>query len=249
MEVQNLECHPETGALALEEINVVLKVVTRSLRDEWAADLAGTFILDGQMNGEEAQCVLRFNLPAGGYEVSPLYNLGKKKYFGLSRTSDALAEESIDGVLEWPKNPRYRCLRAYRTSEKIPSGIYEEGELVVMVLETMLGRFLVSLKLASSSVCKINMAGGCERLAMAAAMAALVRMAPKDAVLKRSWRELKRKVVKNLEWYTIFPSEMLCFEDLDAKWLFAKDNEDPVMSQWKAWYCQNYTKQPRLFFC
>jgi len=248
MEVQNLECHSEVGALVRKEINVVLEAVKRSLRDVWTDDLAGTFILDGQVNGGEARCVLRFNLPAGGYEVSHLYDLGKEKYLGPCRTSDNLAEESIDGVLEWPKNPRYRCLRRYRTSEKIPSGIYEEGELVVLVLKTMRGRFLMSLKLASCSICKQNAAGGYARLAMSSAMATLARMAPKDRVLQRNWKELSSKIEANLDWYTIFPSEMLVFENLDAKLLFDNGSENVVMSQWKDWYSRNYAEQPRIFF-
>ncbi len=134
----NLEFHsePET-TLFTQEIDVIQAVIDNILTSFAMYPDKGTFILDGQAKGQLAQCILRFDLAAG---------ISRRNFFRTyERTSSEIAADSIDNALSWPKDSRYNFTedRALHFGW-LPSGIYRDGELEVLVLNTTHGRFLAS---------------------------------------------------------------------------------------------------------
>lgn len=131
---KNLETHPEPqSTLFPQEINALLGVIQAYLQEYESRGYYGTCILDGQEYNEKAKCIFRFNLKGGPY---------RRKFFGMiDRTSDEIAEESINEILKPKVESRYA--RWLDDSVKpLPSGIYRDGELEVLVLNASYGRFL-----------------------------------------------------------------------------------------------------------
>jgi len=223
LEWKNLECHPEVGVLSQRKLDLLLKAIDKTLASEVSDDLAGTFIMDYQKKGELAQCLLRFNLLAGPYMMRTCCDIGEGECYGKGRSSDTLAENSIDGILEWPKGQSYRGLSAYQTTEEIPTGVYDEGDLLALVLNTSHGRFCMSTKLASSYLLNLNMAEGLARLVMLTAAATLVRLIPEDGELRRGWKDLEENAQKILGHFMPYPDDMLALSILKVRYQFISD--------------------------
>lgn len=145
LEFKDLECNPAASTLYQEEIDVLMEVVGIVLECAGAEGVKGTFILDGQPNDGEAECILRFNLPGGTYH---------RRFFRvIGKSSTDMAEESIDELLKWPlEKSRYEPLNTSVPviGKRLLTGMYADGELNVMVVNTTYGRFLVTANVENS---------------------------------------------------------------------------------------------------
>lgn len=139
LEFKDLKCDPAANTLYQEEIDVLMEVVGIVLECAGAKRARGTFILDGQPNDGEAECILRFNLPGWTYH---------RRFFRVvGKCSTDIAEESIDELLKWPlEKSRYELLNGLvpATGKRLLTGMYTDGELNVMVVNTTHGRFLIT---------------------------------------------------------------------------------------------------------
>lgn len=121
-----------------QEIDAILKVVDSVLESFKDYPTKGTLILDGQAKDQDARCIVRLNLSDGIY---------RKRFFCLyDRSSDDIAADAINNALRWPEESRYHLAeeRALHFGW-LPSGIYKDKELDVLVLNTTHGRFSLVL--------------------------------------------------------------------------------------------------------
>ncbi|MDR1300591.1 MAG: hypothetical protein LBK50_02690 [Candidatus Nomurabacteria bacterium] len=136
LEITNLERHvaPETTMFP-QEADVIVRIIIELIKNDGGVD-KGTFILDGQKNGREAKCLVRFNLK-NGVSTHTFKRIHEK-------TSEQLAEESIDYAIAYPR-PESRHVRLELMGDKkMKSGVWQDGEHKVLVLNTTAGRFLCS---------------------------------------------------------------------------------------------------------
>lgn len=181
----NLQVFPDEKFLFSEEIDVVVAVMCELWRFHGGSPNRGTIILDGQPKGGDAQCIMRMNLKKGAYDVEQVME-------GFpSRTSDTVAEESIDAILEWPEKPAYGYQATAMNFGEMETGIYEYGRKKVLVLNTTLGRFLMSAQLAQERAdgSIVEQRDDSIRMMKGVAMM-LAKMCPKDIVLQRSVEKL-----------------------------------------------------------
>lgn len=154
--------HPEPAStLYDEELNVLQQVIYSIVQQYAPGARRGSFILDGQPSGQPAYAILRFNLPDGSYE--------RRFFRDQGQDSDDLAEESIDQLLELPHPSRYtsgdseqrqRLRDAIKSVRDVMPGIWRDGELQVLVLNTMYGRFLASCFIEDPSADPANAGPG-----------------------------------------------------------------------------------------
>jgi hypothetical protein len=177
----NIEIHtePET-TLFPQEVNAILSVINQvlvSLSDHYP--VRGTFILDGQKTGEEARCILRFDLEDG---PAP-YTIEATK----DTSSDELAERAINSVLSWPEKwAPYPYTAEDEQSGQFSSKVYRRSELRVLVLNTAYGRFLASCYIAFSEDTQNK------NIAVLNAVAeVLARMGKEDEGLQQSIHQLR----------------------------------------------------------
>lgn len=243
MSFRDLEAHvrPES-ALSQAEICVVHEAAGFYV-ERYASEARGTFILDGQKYGEEAQLITRFNLRNGIF---------KKPTYGNFRTScERLTEIAIDEMLELAKNSCYRArfprLNGLENPEDVPSGIYQVEDFLVMVLRAEKGRFLCSLML--ETIAGKPTIDEMVRLATMRAVAiTLGKMTPNDRILRQSVRDVlrefkqggkpvrlqgmsrvelkKQKIVMHLKNTEVQ-------EDLNG--LFAQDTTSETVRGWREW--------------
>lgn len=238
IEFKNLECNaePET-TMFQQEIDVLLAVIRETL-DVIAPQAAkGTFILDGQKFGEDAKCILRFNLPGGTYY---------RNFFRIQeRSSDMLAEDAIDELLALPRKSRYVSdkpdLKRHITSKQatsgnpVSSGIYQDGELKVLVLNAVHGRFLVSCYLE-------NHDDEAEALLYAVAQA-ILQMGLEDKVLQSFGQQIVA-AGECSERKEFFVEAFVTVTDL-----FHRCEAPEELQAWKAWHePANAAGQLTLFF-
>lgn len=179
----NLECHnePET-TLFPQETDLLQELIRGTLERVAPNATRGTFILDGQKFGEEAKCILRFNLPEGNYRYQPLLCAREK-------TSDQMAEESIDEMLAIPGKSRYinggRPVRHEISNDErnMTNGVYREDDLMVLVLNATHGRFLMSCYLDGGD-------STAAELVLYAVAQAIAAMGKEDITLQRSDRDI-----------------------------------------------------------
>ncbi len=119
-----------------QEVDVIQAIIRETLAFLGEQPTQGTFILDGQKTGEDAKCILRFNLEDG----PGVWQIGTN---GCA-TTDALAERAINGILSWPKRTPYPWPDGHRRSSQFSSKVHHRSELRVLVLNTTYGRFLAS---------------------------------------------------------------------------------------------------------
>jgi hypothetical protein len=125
--LQKFKCFPRPkGVLSQQEIDVTEAITEALLCDPFVflRGTKGTCIIDGQKRGEDAKCLIRFNLFDGLHNA---YIYSKK-----IRTSDDVAEESINNVL------------TYRMELK-ESGIYQDDKSSTLILHTTHGRIVASI--------------------------------------------------------------------------------------------------------
>ena len=221
----NLKTFIKETTLYQQEVDVILAVIDQVLASFEQYPTKGTFILDGQEMGEDAKCIIRFNLEDGAYPLSG----------GLEDcTSDDIATMAINDVLSWPEVPAYGYKGEARFFGQLPSGIYKRGRQKVLVLNTTYGRFLMSF--FANCQCGIDEHddGSALLLALAVAFASIDQ---KDKILRQSVENITTSISCNEESAT----DMV----LD---LFAKC-ELPALIAWKDW-CEsaNSSDELPLFF-
>lgn len=234
-----LYTEPET-TLFHQEIDVIQAVVSRVLRHlqrEYLSvtnELKGTFILDGQKFGEEAKCILRFDLPDGQNH--------RQFHRTYEKTSAEMAEESIDELLKMPTASRYTdgyadervFLRKYICScRDVRSGLWRDGELHAVNLNTTFGRFLLS--------CHCNLSIEASIAVMYAVVRAIAKMGKEDKILQDSasccWRiseeyPLHSKVAASI-----------------VEEMFENTEQMSAMKVWRAWHePANAAGELTLFF-
>lgn len=224
----NLESFAEpTTTLFAQEIDVITQVVDNILTSFEAYPQKGTFILDGQAKDHDAQCILRFDLAAG---------ISRRIFFRTyDRTSSEIAADSINNALSWPKDSRYEFIedRALHFGW-LPSGIYRDGELEVLVLNTTHGRFLASFCAEFDA----HLSNGKETTSVLMAIAsAIAHMGKEDKVLQQS----AECVTKEASYF-----------ERNALWLVESMFEScasPVMKAWEKWHeLANNSGELTLFF-
>lgn len=131
-DLDNLTCYPEPETtLFQQEIDVILALVCAaisSISSTKVSNIKGTLVLDGQKNGGDAKCILRFNLPAGK---------GVYRHQNYSVDSGSLANYAIDKEI------------SYEVWSK--SGIYWVKTLEYLALNATSGRFLCSFFVQNAS--------------------------------------------------------------------------------------------------
>ncbi len=230
-ELQNLEMHAQVGVLSEAELGLVLEVIKMSAGGDLSA-MAGTFILDAQPNGGEAKCLLRFDFPEGSYTLTTCYAVGTRQSFSRLRTSEGLAEESIDAVLEWPRAGIFLELdRLYQSKAKqIPTGVYTEDEHTVLVLNAARGRFLISARILQHN--DLTISEGYAQMMMYLVAQVLGLMRP-DNDLQRSLKKLNR-ALWTLERYGPWLDELTAMEQglLPGR---MQHGVEPGFVAWKKW--------------
>lgn len=170
----NLEMYVEPDSTLFQpEIDALQAVVDQVLASFDLYPTKGTFILDGQKMGEEAQCILRFNLEDG-------MMLGRMP---CEADSDLLTARAINEILLWPENSCYEYRARAENFGQLPAGIYLHHELEVMVLNTTLGRFLVSFY---SNAADQDVIDGADTAVLMALAEALAQMGKEDKILQQS---------------------------------------------------------------
>lgn len=170
-------CEPET-TLFRQEIDLLVELIQGVLEKVAPRTTRGTFILDGQKYGEEAKCILRFNLLDGIYHC----RAGDTGW----NTSDQLAEKAIDEMLAIPGISRYinggfPVQHQISNSERnMQNGVYREDELMVLIVNATHGRFLASCYL------KDDDNGAAAELVLCAVAQAIAAMGKEDITLQRS---------------------------------------------------------------
>ncbi len=227
----NLEKHPNADTLYPQEIDALLAVISYFCEGRYSGDY-GSCILDGQKDGGAANCIFRFNFPEGPY---------RRTFFRTyDRTSDQIAEDSINEMLCWPENPsRYR-----KSLENIPcpvaTGIYRDGEIEVLVLNTTHGRFLFTCHtLAAFSDDDYDALSEALPYIFAEAIA---NMGKEDTVLQRSNIEL----IAGLD-----PSHSGQIVDMitETRDLFYDKNPLPEIAAWRTWHeSADQSDELALFF-
>lgn len=223
----NLETFDEGTTLYQQEIDVILAVIDQVLASFEMHPTKGTFILDGQEMGEEAKCIIRFNLENG--VCLPPEDLGIDDY-----TSDDITAIAINSVLSWPEVPAYGYKGEARYFGQLPSGIYKRGLRKVLVLNTTYGRFLISF--FANCQCGIDEHDGGSALLRALAIA-FASIDQKDKVLQQS--------VKGITQFIALGEK--CAMDV-VRELFTKC-ELPALKAWKDW-CESASSsgELKLFF-
>lgn len=176
---KNLVCHnePET-TLFPQETDLLVELLQGVLERIAPRTTRGTFILDGQKYGEEAKCILRFNLLDGIYHC-------RVSDTGWN-TSDQLAENAINEILA-PSNSLCR-----RDSDGcgLQSGIHRKKELMALALNTTHGRFLASCYL------KDDDKGTAAELVLCAVAQAIAAMGKEDIILQESSQRISEACQK-----------------------------------------------------
>lgn len=105
----------------IEAIKTTVYEVMKMMTDEKGGEMPrrGTFILDGQAFGGEAQCIYRFNLISGEAMM---------RVDDIELSSNTLAGSAINGILAWPKSKVYAYEADPKYFGKMPSGIYRGTE-------------------------------------------------------------------------------------------------------------------------
>ena len=253
IQFKNLQENPMESMLYPAEVDMVKAAVELTLKAFDADDAAGTFILDGQPNGGEAQCVVRADLPGGSYMV----NSGN-----MSMYSSTAAEHSIDHVLNWP-----RCVSVYSAKypevfgtrqepkENIPTGLYGAGLFSVMVLNTTYGRFLISAKVEDSAdgVDQFNYDGGEVAEAMMYAVAMTITQlcqCKQDTMLRESELALQQRLqILRESFAPVYAQtwEKVRHELFDTG-VTESGEELEAVKRWKEWREEMKGQELKLFF-
>lgn len=179
-EWSNVSVHASKNTLYTQEIDAILAILAEVMRDCYGGSMprTGSFILDGQRVGAQASCIIKFNL-AGGESY---YNIAGREVNSL-----ALAAQSIDELLSWPRRSEYYYLGDPLLFGKLPTDIYEYGKFIALVINTTYGRFLASLQ-----TCRPD--GGNDRRSIIRVLLSLVevlrQLGQEDLVLQMQSRTL-----------------------------------------------------------
>lgn len=151
---------------------MILAVIDQVLASFDEYPTQGTFILDGQKMGDEAKCIVRFNLEDGFCRP-------------IEDSSDDIAAGAIDAVLAWPESPAYGYRGEAKFFGQLPSGIYQYGRKKALVLNTTFGRFIASF------YADFRNGGHDESIALLIALAeAFASMGKEDRILQSSAQRL-----------------------------------------------------------
>lgn len=232
----SMEMYPSEDMLYQEEIDAVVAVLGELLElfGEHRPN-QGTIVLDGQAKGEGAFNILWTNLELGAY----------RRYFFRTqeRTSDAMANETIDAILYWPEKPLYGYEADKLRFGELPTMVYADGANKALVLNTTLGRFVMSVYLVHAEESKpgevarfIDYYDGSIAVMKALALT-LAKMGKEDIVLQRSVRELMTGLMA--------PQQRILNEKVDE--LFAKC-ELPELAAWKKWHEAATSEGLAVFF-
>jgi len=223
--LRNFECRVEPDAtLFKQEVDVIVEVIEEVMKGFVENTNRGTCIIDGQKYGEDADLLIRFNLSDGSYTSQFPYK--------NSMTSDEMAEEAINNALIYPNQSSRYAKRYSKTSDtKMESGVYEDEELKVFVLNATYGRFLISF------YAKYN--DNYYNTAVATAISeALAWMSKEDPILQKSAGIVMSQT--NLRRAKIIDSVV--------KELF-KSCRLPALIAWKEWHePANNSGELELFF-
>lgn len=218
----NLEANPSPATLYSEEIQALAAVVSATLDKlvgSQASWVSGALTVEGQATNQPTRMILHAKFP-GGLCPQGLAKLSQ-------RSPDEVVSDSIDGILAFPDTPYYwrddeeiaRCSKSLH----IPTKIYRDGDLRVLVLNTTAGRFLMS-------VCAINIDHADEiSAALMYAMAhALAQMGLEDLILQRSAARLDNHLATSTGRYSVKACQLV--EDL------FRQCDIPEIMAWRSWH-------------
>lgn len=215
----NVQVFPNKHMLAQEEIDVVVAALEEMRCFYGGFPNRGTIILDGQKKGTEARCIMRMNLKNGTYDVEQVME-------GFpARTSETLAEESIDAILDWPEKPAYGYAAQAVNFGEMETGIYVYDARRVMVLNATRGRFLMSAQLAQEMGDGRIVELRDESIAMMKGMAmVLARICSEDVILQHAMLKLMEGTAE---------TEQALRRTLDG---FFEKGRAPEVKAWKEWH-------------
>lgn len=196
----NLTCDKEPEVIMFPQETDLLQELIQDTLERLAPHVTkGTFILDGQKFSEKAKCILRFNLSGGSFS--------RMLFHKFSKTSDEIAEESIDEMLAIPGVSRYvnggRPVQYPMTNDErnMTNGPYRDGELVVLVMNATHGRFLITCHLDDNAD---NTTGiDAAELVLYAVAQAIANMGKEDITLQHSARYISQFALRAVNGYPL----------------------------------------------
>lgn len=211
---------PNEKMLSREEIDALIA----NIYEIWAFlggfPKRGTVILDGQRKGEDVEYIVWLNMKGGVYYV-------KTADVGSRKTSDTVALDSIVAASAWPEKwvHGYEVQAQARNFGEMATGIYQRDENYALVLNTTLGRFIMSSRLAQEvgdgEIVELH---GCDTLMMKGVAIVLAKMRPKDVVLQRSVESLLKDASE---------VELSLKKEIEHRFELCRGAE---LAAWKEWY-------------
>ena len=188
------KCWEKIDMLYQEEIDILLGCINEMFASIGRFTNRGTIILYGQKKGGDARRIMLISLKNGDYDVESVIE-------GFpGRTSDVLAKESVDAVLEWPRKSAYDYEAKTQCFGEMETGIYQHDGKRVLVLNTTCGRFIASAILAFERGDGVIMESQEESVAVMKGMAlVLARMRPKDLILQKAMVGFEEKMTERFE--------------------------------------------------
>lgn len=232
IEFQNLQSQPAVAKMTQTEFEALLGVQRQYLGEIIGGSRYGTCILDGQPYQAEVQCICRYNLPDGRY---------CRQFFGLhDRSSDRMAEDSIDEILRYTDHQSRFYRRAKRASGLLETGIYRDGELIVMVLNADNGTFYFAPNLSIDGTASAYDLDYGLIYATAEALAIIGR---EDRVLQASVAKLLQSSA-NIE-----DADLAVPATVAVRRYFGHDTKVAEIRTWREWRNRSgYHKKARVFF-
>lgn len=224
----------------VEALNFVIGEMLKLAAGENAMPRRGTFILDGQKEGEAAEAVYRFNLIEGPSQLDET----------LKVDSDELARLAIDGILGWPVMKAYPYEAVPELFGKMPSGIYHGStlqnivddeakevyatrsfDLSAVVVNTNYGRFVAAFY---AEDCKLK-----EKVLAVTAQMLSAMGSEADFTLKKSCQIVSEMADAETREQLKAVMENFYVSDLsEAKWLKKLQNYSPLERKSRKCYFQ-----------
>lgn len=235
IEFQNLEINTGSSAgLKQAELNALLAVQNEYLNEYYGEGSAkkGTCILDCKPSLKKAECIMHYNLAGGPYT---------RLFFNTYiRTSDEMAADSIDEMLS-SNDPKSRFYpKNIRITEAFNTGIYQDGELLVMVLDTYVGTLLFAPNISLDG----------EVPNYGASLGLIYATAEALTIIAREDRALNEEAILLLQESarTDYAGEALTATSAVRRY-FGHDTKISEIRMWREWRNRaGYHKKARVFF-
>lgn len=223
-----------SAGLKRVELDALLAVQDEYLSEYYSSISAkfGSCILDCQPLMKKTECIARYNLCGGSYN--------RRFFRSYIRSSDEMAANSIDELLDCA-NPKSRFYQQFeRITEALNTGIYQDGELLVMVLDAYGGSFLFAPNVSLNG----------EMPSYEVSIGLMYATAEALAIIGREDYQLNKSVIALIQEsaYTDYAGEAVTAVNV-ARRCFGHDTKVAEIRTWREWRNRSgYHKKARVFF-